>query len=1001
MSALLPGREMDQAAMAQSLLRRLPGYTPEWSLAPGAKGYALLEVLAHYRALLDIGAAGLPERNLLALLDTLAIPLLPAQAARVPLVFQLTPNSPVDVTVAADSQLAAIPPPPPASPLATAPAANPAPVLFFTEQTVTLARAKLSALYSVDPGSDTYVDHSASLSSGFSVFGDMTGSEHAIYLGHDRLFKLGGREITLLLQCTLDAAPTKPLDIHWQYLSESGWLTLQKAEEEDTTRGLTRDGQIALRLDCGPDAKKEIFHGRATYWVRGTLNTPVIRGENMRHNPITINDLRIRVQFKKKNLLPEAAFADGTSLDVSKDYYPFGRQPATFNTFYLASAEVFQRAGARVHLDISLEPSGTPKASPAGGSFKLQWEYYGNGGWQKLGIEPDADGTAPYEFSLADQRITFNCPPDWQETLVNGVKNRWLRVRITGGSFSDLKNVKIGQETINNVTSDVTLPVVSNTVAPVVSVLMLSYTYLTDPETLDHCLTRNDFQFEDHTDDALWADRSFDPFWPVSDLGPALHFDFDQALPVGLVSLYVLVPGAQELAPGTASAFTWEYLSRSGWQQLGVLDETCGLRQSGMLQFIGPTDAVAAAGLGGTAYRIRARLKDGAKLTELPVSGIWLNSVWASHRVRIEQEPLGTADGTPAQALRFARAPVLEGETIEIREWSGSGEGWQIVARQVPEADLRYERDPITQKIKAAWVRWRERRQLYDAQPQDRFFVLERATGLIRFGNGTQGMIPPAGSRMVASYLTGGGLSGNVPINTVAQLRSAVPFVATVSNPVAAAGGADGETPVAISARGPQRLRHRNRAITASDIEWIARDASPAVARARCLAITGPVGHAQRGWITVIVIPHSADEQPQPSAELQRRVADYLRERVPSTVARRLQVVEPIYIAVKVVAKIVPRDPQQAAYVEARVRQRLNQYLHPLTGGSLGSGWDFGENLHLSNIATVIEAIDGVDYARDIHLYVEGGEHCQSIAVPRNALLSAGEHELQLVIEGR
>ena len=359
MSALLPGREMDQAAMAQSLLRRLPGYTPEWSLAPGAKGYALLEVLAHYRALLDIGAAGLPERNLLALLDTLAIPLLPAQAARVPLVFQLTPNSPVDVTVAADSQLAAIPPPPPASPLATAPAANPAPVLFFTEQTVTLARAKLSALYSVDPGSDTYADHSASLNSGFSVFGDMTGSEHAIYLGHDRLFKLGGREITLLLQCTLDAAPTKPLDIHWQYLSESGWLTLQKAEEEDTTRGLTRDGQIALRLDCGPDAKKEIFHGRATYWVRGTLNTPVIRGENMRHNPITINDLRIRVQFKKKNLLPEAAFADGTRLDVSKHFYPFGQQPSTFNTFYLASAEVFQRAGARVQMKIILEPPGT------------------------------------------------------------------------------------------------------------------------------------------------------------------------------------------------------------------------------------------------------------------------------------------------------------------------------------------------------------------------------------------------------------------------------------------------------------------------------------------------------------------------------------------------------------------------------------------------------------------------------------------------------------------
>ncbi len=331
MSATLISSVSGQQAIMQSLLRRVPGYTPEWSLAPGTKGYALLEVLARYQSLLDIGKGGLPERNLLAMLDMLAMPLLPAQAARAPVVFQLNPDSAVDVTVAADSQLAAQPPPPPPSPLAGAPVGNPPPVLFFTEKTVTLARAKLASLYSVDPGSDSYADHSANLTDGFTVFGDMARTEHAIYLGHDRLFKLGGHEITLLLQCTLDVAPLKPLDIHWQYLSEVGWITLQLAEEEDTTRGLTQDGQIALRLNCGPDAKKETFNGRNTYWVRGTLNTPVIRGENLRHNPLTINDLRIRVQFKKKDLLPEAAFADGVRLDVSKDFYPFGQQPATFN----------------------------------------------------------------------------------------------------------------------------------------------------------------------------------------------------------------------------------------------------------------------------------------------------------------------------------------------------------------------------------------------------------------------------------------------------------------------------------------------------------------------------------------------------------------------------------------------------------------------------------------------------------------------------------------------
>jgi predicted phage baseplate assembly protein len=228
-----------------------------------------------------------------------------------------------------------------------------------------------------------------------------------------------------------------------------------------------------------------------------------------------------------------------------------------------------------------------------------------------------------------------------------------------------------------------------------------------------------------------------------------------------------------------------------------------------------------------------------------------------------------------------------------------------------------------------------------------------------------------------------------------------VPFVASVNNPVAALGGADGESPDAVRARGPQRLRHRDRAISASDIEWIARDASPEVARARCLDVTGPDGHAQRGWITLILVPRAADAQPRPTAELQRRVAAHLRGRVPATVARRLRVVEPTYVPLKIAAEIVPLEPDRAALVEARVRHALEGFLHPLTGGPGASGWGFGEGVHLSNIAAEIEATDGVDYASDIRMYVGDGEHCGSVAVGRDELLCSGSHEIKLVLGAR
>ena len=988
----LSARPKDQLAILKSLQSRLPGYVPEINLPPGSKGSALLQILAHYEALLEIAAAELPDYHLLALLDTLGLSLLPAQAASAPVLFELMPNIPVDVTVAADSQLAAIPLLPAASPDTPGSGSQPAPVLFFTEQTITLTRAKLTALYSVDPESDTYADHSTRLDQGFTVFGEMDRTDHAIYMGHDRLFKIGGNEITLLIQCILDAAPTNPVKIHWQYLSEAGWITLQQVEEEDTTRGLTRSGQIALRLDCGPNAKLETYHGRTSYWLRGTLNTPVIRGENLRHNPLTINDLRIRVKFSKKQLLPEAAFTDAIPLDVSKAFYPFGAQPTQLSTFYLASREVFQRVGARVHLDLILSITDSQNAITS-----LIWEYFGNSGWRDLRPEP-----SNYTFKSAKDKkisLTFSCPGDWQEFEVNGNNNYWLRVRILEGSFSTIKTVQIGVDSANQ---PIYVPFAEQKPAPLIAELTLSFSYITYPDMLDHCLTYNDFQFEDHTEDALWSNRRFDPFWPVADQSPTLHFDFNGALPTGLVSLYVHVPGALELDESTASEFTWEYYAANGWLQLGVHDATKGFRQSGMLQFIGPVDAVAAPGLAEEqVYRIRARLKDGVRLTELPVSGIWLNCARASHRLQVEQELLGTADGTPNFSLRFQRNPVLIDETVEIREWSGNGEGWQLIDRQVPETARRFERDPITQAIRAVWVRWQGRPHLYEAQPQDRVYVLERTTGLIRFGNGIQGLIPTAGSQIIANYRSGGGTIGNLPAGAISQLRSAVPFIASVRNPVPAMGGAESEDKAKIKQRGPQQLRHLDRAISVSDIEWLARTASPEVARARCLAVTGPAGHAQRGWITVIVIPDSTDSQPLPSPELQRRVAEFLRDRVSASVVKRLQVVEPIYIQVTVVVQIIPRVLGEAAAVETRVRKQLNQYLHPLTGGPNGSGWAFGEDLHLSTIAQVIEAIDGVDYAREIKLFVEGGDRGDVVEVPCNALICSGAHEIKLEIGGR
>lgn len=972
----------DRAALLDSLMKQLPGYVPGWLPADPSNSSALMRIFARYLEILAGGVNQVPERSLMAFLDMLGTSLLTAQAAQAPLVFTLADNAPVDVTLPANSLVAARARP--ASPSPLQPDRNqpsPQDALFATRQTVTLARAHLSALYCIHPGNDEYADHTTDLAKGFTLFDRMNLTEHAIYLGHDELFALGGENIVVMLSFSLERFASRALKTQWEYLTEGGWSLLESSPQDDTTSGMKQDGLIMLRRDCGPKAKQDSIEGRTAYWLRGRLTTPLLpdgpRGE--RTVPV-INDIRARVGFTRSGIAPEAAFLDGVPLDTSKDFYPFGPQPATYTTFYLACKEVFQRRGATVKMDVTLRHAGVV---PTNTAVELAWEYFDGTAWQDLGKR--SSSVAGYIFT-SSSILSFDCPPDWAETDVNGAKNYWLRVRIIKDDF--------GQGVTIDTTK--TPPTVTpNADPPVVQKVTFDFTYLTDPFELDHCLSNNDFVFEDHTEDCRWPHRTFAPFRPVADAQPAVHFGFDKQLPTGLISMYVDVPEEAEARP-KSSPFIWEYRSERGWTELGVLDETLGFRRSGMIQFIVAPNAMSAPGLGKSLYRVRARLKQGESVQPLPVSGVRLNAVWADQRTPPAREELGSSDGNPGQTFTLQRTPVLKGETIEVREWQGRGESWRTTLDAIPDSDLRFERDPAAGTITAAWVTWHGQPHLYLSHAGDRHYTVERAGGMVRFGDGQRGLIPPAGSQLIATYSSGGGVAGNVPAGAITELRMALPFIQSAANPIPASGGADKETIWGVKQRGPQRLRHHDRAVSAEDCEWLVREASPDVARVRCLPITGPAGHAQRGWITLVVAPYSPDPQPQPSPGFGGRVCDYLTRHVPATLASRVRIVGPQYTPVGVQASIVPHTPGEAAQVEARVRGNLNRFLHPLDGGPDGQGWAFGQAVHLSQIARVIEETPGVAYAQEIRLGV--GDQVYGDMVPMDAytLVAAGDHELKL-----
>jgi hypothetical protein len=820
---------------------------------------------------------------------------------------------------------------------------------------------------------------------------------HVLYIGHDQDFAIaGGAIIRLSLRLASYPRDTvrQGIAVSWSYWAESGWMPLTLVE--DGTRGFTTSGEIVLESECGPHSALMTMGGHESYWIRGVLTTALVPESAGGQGRLPAVDLiEHRVAFAKARLQPDAAYAGTAPLDTSNRFLPFGPRPALHGTFYLACKEVFSRKNASIRVRFRLYAL----VGNASEDLALGWHYHNGTEWTDLTGFAFEDATENLTMGATEQgrAVRFRCPEDWAETEVNGTKGHWLRVRIEAGHYGEPTRM-----TASETDAAFTLEPESYD-PPIVEEVRLGYEYLTNATLADHCLSSNNEVLADHTEDARWARRLFEPFVPLDESQPSVHLGFDQALPPGLVSLYLHatpdeVTGSQSARP---SPFVWEYVSATGWTELSVRDETGGFRSSGMIQFVGPSDARKTLGRGGELYRVRARLKRGESMEPLPVDGLWMNAAWATHRQHVERDILGTSDGNPGQSFSVLRAmgSVLEGEVVELREWFGAGNDWESVAEDADPSAVRLEKDSASGVVTAVWVRWTRVDHLFDSGPCDRHYVLDPAARLLRFGDGSHGMIPPARSQVVATYDSGGGVAANVAANTITELRGAVANLESVTNPVAASGGADVESAERVDERGPQRLRHRDRALTAEDFEWVAREASPAVYHARCLPLAGEAGFAQRGWVTLLIAPSSPTSQPQPSAELRRQVLAHVTARCPAAVASRVRIAGPDYVAISVVCEIVPVEADGAAVVEAQVRANLNAFLHPITGGAEGKGWRFGEAVYLSQIARVVEIeTEGVDYAIALRMTVGSTIYDDVVPVGEDRLVASGPHEVRITL---
>ncbi|HLK88340.1 MAG TPA: putative baseplate assembly protein [Polyangia bacterium] len=248
---------------------------------------------------------------------------------------------------------------------------------------------------------------------------------------------------------------------------------------------------------------------------------------------------------------------------------------------------------------------------------------------------------------------------------------------------------------------------------------------------------------------------------------------------------------------------------------------------------------------------------------------------------------------------------------------------------------------------------WTPVSDLLEAGPFTQSFVVEMqndGTAQLRFGDGTQGLIPT--EPLFACYRVGNGTAGNVGADSLVHIVTSVAGVSAVWNVLPAAGGADPEPAQSIQLNAPQAFRIQERAVTEADYSDVALR-HPGVQRAVATRrFTG-------SWYTMFVAVDrlgglAVDDafKTDFAAFLERfRLAGYDLE---------------IQGAISVPLKIKLTVCVQPGFLRANVEQALDDALsdRQLPNGQLGffhpDNFTFGQPVFRSRILAAVLAVPGV-----------------------------------------
>ncbi len=899
-------------------IRALAGsYTPEWRYEgteddPGA---ALAELFAEMYGQSVDRLNALPEKLYIEFLNMIGYREPGPMSASGTVCFTPQPNIEEPFTVSAGTQL-------------FTPDEEGENIVYETERTIQVSPAQVEDIYYVDGEADSI--RRLDLSQRPRRFFELSGEElqrHRFLLAENDVLRLrtpariravfrrgGGYQAE-------SAAALADENLRWTFRHGEEDIPFDEVRAENGALVLEKRNGLALEAD---------EEGRICIGCSGRPG-----GE------LTVDAMEIASE-PLSPCAPDSVFDGDVPILPEEGGYCFGRRPSVYSMFYISCGDALTKKGADalLHLDLAFIVD-EPEAQRVRYDFtqpiidkqsaveqkpddvavsKVVWEYFNGIGWKNLPVSGDRNPFSGGRDGALDVRFTV--PEDIEEAEVNAEIGFFIRARVV-----EMSNPESAYQ---------------RWIVPFLKGASFRWQYGSMRKPV-WCFSENNGQQHVLEEAHRVTHLAFPALTPMPEERSAMYFRFGASPHAIPLSLRFQVEGRARLR----GQLMWEYWNGKRFEPIRAVDQTDRLLHSGEMFLFLPDRVPETELIGLTGYWLRLSRSAAEEGVMPSVASVTVNAVSVSQRQRERDQLFDTEIYEAGKQVRLLNLPVQDCR-VWVDELGGISDAERERLKKETPDRLREEWEDHS--LRRCWVLWTRVEDLALAGPEERAFTLDPFQGVVAFGDGRQGRVPPAGDHNIrVEYSSGGGQRGNVPAGAVRSLLTALPQVSDVRNLTAMSGGTGRLSLEEIEERGSRFLHNRGRAAGRRDYEELVREKFPQVNHVRCFSGRNERGEGAPGHVTVVIAGYGRNGEG--TEALCAKVYRYLAENSSCCLVAedRLHVCPATVLTVNTSVTVKTERPELAAETQQAIARRLESLIRDT--------WKkrpIGEQLRLSEVWSVV-----------------------------------------------